>query len=65
MDIQKEKEAFKNLMLAINEMGSIPSEPEKNFYKVYHKKWSLMFDRMRTYKRVAELDKKYDLDKEV
>lgn len=63
MDTKKEKEAFKNLMLAINEMGGIT--PEDLSFKVYSRKWNILMDRMRIYKRVAGLDKKYDLDKEV
>lgn len=65
--IQKweEKQAFKNLMLAINDMGGITKEDMACSYKKYHKKWDILIDRMRIYKRVAGLDKKYDLDKEV
>lgn len=65
MDIRKEKEAFKNLMLAVNEMGSITKEDMACSYKKYHKKWDTLIDRMRIYKRVAKLDEKYGLDDEV
>lgn len=59
-----EEKAWKNLMLAINEMGAIP-EYETNFYKKYHKKWNVLMDRARIYMRVAKLDKKYELEEEV
>lgn len=64
-EIQKweEKQAFKNLMLAINDMGGITKEDL--CFKVYSRKWDILMDRARIYKRVAELDKKYGLDKEV
>lgn len=59
-----EEKAWKDLMLAINEMGTIP-EYETNFYKKYHKKWNVLMDRARIYMRVAGLDKKYELEEEV
>lgn len=64
-EIQKweEKQAFKNLMLAINEMGGIT--PEDLSFKVYSRKWDILIDRMRIYKRVAKLDEKYGLNEEV
>lgn len=66
-EIQKweEKQAFKNLMLAVNEMGSITKEDMACSYKKYHKKWDILIDRMRAYKRIAKLDEKYGLDEEV
>ena len=63
VQLQTEKEAFKNLMMSINNMGGIP--PEKFNYKYYHQVWSVLVDRMRIYKRTAKLDEKYGLDKEV
>lgn len=64
-EIQKEqeKEAWENLMYAINNMGSITTE--KFNYKQYHRDWDILVDKVRIYKRVAKLDEKYGLDKEV
>lgn len=65
MKNQQEKEAWVNLMYAINTMGSIPQEPVNVFYKKYHQIWNILIDRARIYKRVANLNEKYSLDKEV
>ena len=64
MDIEQEEKAWKDLMLAINEMGAIPNY-ETNFYKKYHQKWNILMDRARIYSRVSNLKEKYGLDKEV
>ena len=60
-----EEKAWKDLMLAINEMGSITPEDMRYPYKIYHKRWNVLMDRMRIYRKVAKLDEKYGLDKEV
>lgn len=66
-EIQKEqeKEAWQELMYAINNMGSIQTEPINQFYKRYHTNWNILIDRARIYKRVAKLNEKYGLDEEV
>ena len=61
--METEEKAWKNLMLAINEMGAIPNY-ESNFYKKYHQKWNVLIDRARIYSRVANLKEKYGLDEE-
>jgi len=62
MDTKEEKEAWEELMCAINNMGSITSEPISVFYKRYHKTWNILIDRARIYRRVAKLDEKYNLN---
>lgn len=59
----EEKKAWKELMLAINNMGSLSTE-EFN-YKNYHKKWDTLADKARIYQRTASLKEKYGLNEEV
>ena len=65
IQFELEKQAWKDLMRAIGDMGGIPSEPERAFYKIYHKKWEFLIDKARYYKAVAKLNEKYGLDEEV
>ncbi len=60
---EQEKKAWNDLMNAINTMGSITTE--KFNYKQYHKDWNVLVDRARIYKRIAKLNEKYGLDKDV
>lgn len=62
---EQEKEAWKNLMKAIGDMGTLTIEQSTRFYKQYHKYWDILMDRARIYKRVAKLNEKYGLDEEV
>ena len=61
---QREKDTWCNLMTAINKMGAIPKEPEKSFYKAYHKLWNELIDKANEYCRIANLDDKYGLNQE-
>ena len=63
--LEQEKKAWKELMSAINNMGCVPAEPEKYFYRRYHSNWNTLMDRARIYKRIAKLDEKYGADEEM
>ena len=59
--LQKEKKAWEDLMYSIGLMGAIPSEPEKAFYRAYHKNWEVLFARAVIYAKTANLYEKYGL----